>query len=291
MRLNFFSLHARLLSLLVILAASSLHATAQQGQLTNSPPKAAPAEAPPAETEKAEAVIRRAVEALGGGAFLGVKTVVGRGHYTPYLKGEPGDLVTFLDYIVFPEVVPTEFRERTEFRSRGVRSIQTNVGTGPDSSGWVFDGMTKTIQDMRPEQIEDFRYAMRTSLDNLLRGWWRKEGAQLSYLGRREAGLARRNEAVRLTYPDGFTVDYEFGARDFLPAKAAYKRKDKEGKEHAEEDRYVRHMTFGGVTVPYVIDHYREGVQTSRINFDAVEFNRPVPEDLFAKPANVKAIK
>jgi hypothetical protein len=235
--------------------------------------------------ERAESVVNRAVEASGGAAYLAVRSVVGRGNYTPYDKGQPGDITTFVDYLVFPD------RERTDFKSRGVRSIQTNVGAGADAKGWIYDGMTKSLHDMKPEQIEDFRFAMRTNLDNLLRGWWRKEGARLTYLGRREAGVGKRNEAVRLEYPDGFTVDYEFGSRDFLPAKVSYKRADKEGKPQAEEDRFPRHMTFGGVTLPYVIDHYRVGVQTSRINYDTVEFNRPVPDALFARPADAKSVK
>jgi hypothetical protein len=269
------------LSLLALPAAA-----VAQGTTNNSAPKVEVNAAAAAESdERAESIIRRAVEAVGGAAYLSVRTVVGRGNYTPYVKGVPGDLVKFLDYLALPD------RERTEFRSRGVSSIQTNVGKDRDAAGWIYDGMARSLHDMKPEQIEDFRVTMRTSVDNLLRGWWRKEGAQLSYLGRREAGLAKRNEAVRLTYPDGFTVDYEFGARDSLPAKVSYKRKDKEGEEQAEEDRFLRHMTFAGVTVPFVIDHYRAGVQTSRINYDSVEFNQPAPDALFAKPASVKAVK
>lgn len=282
MPLKFFSLPARLALTLLALSAAAV----AQGTANNAAPKVEVNTSTVAEPdERAEAIIKRAVEALGGAAYLNVRTVVGRGNYTPYAKGVPGDLVAFLDYLAFPD------RERTEFRSRGVRSIQTNVGVGADATGWIYDGMARSLHDMRPEQIEDFRFAMRTSMDNLLRGWWRKEGARLSYLGRREAGVARRNEAVRLAYPDGFTVDYEFGARDFLPAKVSYKRKDKEGEEQQEEDRFLRHMTFAGVTVPFVIDHYRAGVQTSRINYDSVEFNQPAPDSLFAKPANAKAVK
>lgn len=238
--------------------------------------------------EKAEAVLRRAVEALGGAAYLNIKSVVGRGFYSQILGGVAAPPTTFVDYLVYPD------RERTEFKGRGVRSIQTNVG----ASGWVFDGMTKTISDMKPEQVENFRQTVRTSFDNLLRGVWRKEGASLSYRGRREAGLAKRNEAVRVIYPDGFTVDFEFGAKDGLPAKALYKDKVKvkkegieEEKEVTEEDRVVRYLTFGGVQVPFTVDHYRDGAQTSRINFETVEFNIPVPDSLFAKPASVKAIK
>jgi hypothetical protein len=144
---------------------------------------------------------------------------------------------------------------------------------------------------MKPEQVQDFRLAMRTSTDSLLRGWWRKEGARLTYLGRREAGLAKRNEAVRVTYPDGFTVDYEIGARDFLPAKTFYKRKNAEGEEVAEEDRYASYTTVAGLTVPFVIDHFRGGEQTYRINYNSVEFNSAIADALFAKPTNTKTLK
>jgi hypothetical protein len=244
--------------------------------------------APPPQTvdEKAEGVLRRAVEALGGAAYLNVKSSIGRGNYAPYRQGMPGDIVAFVDYLVYPD------RERTDFKGQGVRSIQTNVGV---DKGWLFDGMTKTISDMKAEQFDAFRVTLRTSFDNLLRGEWRKAGASLAYAGRREAGLAKRNEAVRVTYPDGFTVDFEFGARDGLPAKIIYKRKiktddDKEA-EVTEEDRIVRYLTFGGVQVPFTIDHYRDGVQSSRIAYDSIEFNPSIPDSLFAKPANPKMIK
>jgi hypothetical protein len=244
--------------------------------------------APPPQTvdEKAEDILRRAVAALGGGAYLSVKSVIGRGNYTPYGQGVPGDIIAFVDYLIYPD------RERTDFKGLGVRSIQTNVGL---DKGWLFDGMTRTISDMKAEQFDNFRVTLRTSVDNLLRGEWRKEGASLAYAGRREAGLAKRNEAVRVTYPDGFTIDFEFGARDGLPAKIIYKRKiktddDKEA-EVTEEDRIVRYLTFGGVQVPFTIDHYRDGVQSSRIAYDSIEFNPSIPDSLFAKPASPKLIK
>jgi hypothetical protein len=253
---------------------------------TTSPPKFDASA--PASDEKSEAVLKRAVESLGGANFLAVRTVVGRGNYTPFVKGVSDLPVTFLDYIAFPD------RERTEFKGRGARTIQANVGTGEKAAGWVFDGALKSapIRDMKADQIEDFRITMRTSLDNVLRGWWRAEGAKLSYAGRREAGLARRNEAVRLIYPDGFAVEYEFGAKDGLPAKTIYKRMIKVGeeeKEATEEDRYLRFLPFGGVNAPVIVDHYRDGVQTSRVLYDSVEYNRPVPDELFVKPADAKA--
>jgi hypothetical protein len=273
------------LALVVLLAPLAL---AQSPAATPTPKVEAKPTLPPPQTidEKAEGILKRAVESLGGAAYLNIKSVIGRGNYTPYGQGVSGNIIAFVDYLVYPD------RERTDFKGQGVRSIQTNIGL---DKGWLYDGMTKTISDMKAEQFDNFRTTVRTSVDNLLRGEWRKEGASLSYAGRREAGLAKRNEAVRVTYPDGFTIDFEFGARDGLPAKILYKRtiktEDEKEAEVTEEDRIERYLTFGGVQVPFTIDHYRDGVQSSRIAYESIEFNPSIPESLFVKPLNPKAIK
>jgi len=270
---------ARFMLLALLLCGFSFNAHSQTTSVEPTPlTKATPA----TNDEKAEKIIRRAIEAHGGQNFLAVRSLIGRGFFTTYdAQGVSGVPLQFIDYFVFPD------RERTEFRGAGNRVIQTNVG----NEGWLYDGANKSLKDMKPEQVEDFRLALRTSLDNLLRGWWRKEGAKLSYLGRREAGVGRRNEAVRLTYPDNFTVDFEFDARSGLAAKTFYQRANQEGEPMAEEDRYARHLTVSGVTVPFVIDHYRAGLQSSRISYDSLEFNSTIPDSLFTRPANAKAVK
>jgi len=236
--------------------------------------------------DKAEQIVQRGLQAVGGERYLAVRTLIGRGFFTDYKDGVPGIPTRFVDYIAYPD------RERTEFTGGGARLIQTN----DRDKGWVFDGAALTLKDQTAAQLEDFRMAMRTSVENILRGWWRKDGATLSYIGRREAGLARRNETARLTYPDGSWVEYEFAASDGMPAKVLYQRKQKkpdsdEMENISEEDRLFKPITIGGVVAPYVIDHYRNGVQTSRINYESVEFNKPIADSLFTKPASIKAVK
>src|SRR5262245_42378813 len=58
---------------------------------------------------KAAALIKEAVKARGGDAYLRVTTMVSRGQYTSYDKGVSGNPVSFVDYIAYPG------RERTEF--------------------------------------------------------------------------------------------------------------------------------------------------------------------------------
>ena len=265
------------------LSAFALTARAQTGATTTPAPTPRPAaSADKAQAdERAEGVLRRALEVVGGRAFLDVRSVVSEGYFTPYKDGIATLPIKFFDYLVFPD------RERTEFRGAGVRSVETHTGEG----GWIADLKKRSLDDVTPEQAKDFRVALRTSLDNALRGWWRSEGARLTYVGRREAGLARRNDVVRVSYPDGFSVEFEFDTRTALPAKALFKRPTAAGDETDEEDRYAQFLTVGGVQVPFIIDHFRAGLQSSRINYEKVEFNRAVPDSLFARPADVKALK
>ena len=269
----------RTIVVLLILTLSLVSAVRAQNQTTAS------AQENPID-EKSQQIIDKAIEVLGGQAYLSLKSVVGKGFFSPFHEGASMPPSRFLDYIVYPD------RERTEFSGAGVKSIQTNVG----ETGWLYDGMVKKITDQEPAQIEDFKRTMKTSLENLLRGWWKKEGAKVRYAGRREAGLAKRNETVRLTYPDGFWIEYEFGARDGVPAKIIYKRSRKnmetgDVEETTEEDQLLKFITVSGVTQPWVIDHFVNGVQTTRINYESVVYNQPLPDSLFAKPADVKQIK
>ncbi|MDX6610992.1 MAG: hypothetical protein QOD75_178 [Blastocatellia bacterium] len=267
-----------LLLLLTTAPASSLRAQALAPEAAATPSAE--------DVEKAEGIIKHAIEVLGGDAYLKVRNTVGKGFYSPYKDGQSLPPLRFIDYIVFPD------KERTEFTGQGGRVIQTNAA----GKGWLFDGAAKTIKDMPADQLDDFRVSMRTSVENLLRGWWRKEGGKITFAGRREAGLARRNLTVRLTYPDGFWIEYEFGAKDGLPAKVLYKRKIKrpdidEMEEVAEEDRLFRPLTFDGITALFILDHFRAGAQTGRINFESIEFNKALPDSLFTRPATVKDVK
>src|SRR5215207_7891185 len=116
--------------------------------------------------EKSQQIIDRAIETLGGQKYLDVQTVIGKGFYTTFRDGMSQIPARFLDYIAYPD------RERTEFTGAGIRTIQTNA----DDTGWMFDGALKKISDQTPAQVEDFKRTMKTGLESLLHGWWKKEG-------------------------------------------------------------------------------------------------------------------
>ncbi|MFT3744081.1 MAG: energy transducer TonB [Pyrinomonadaceae bacterium] len=229
---------------------------------------------------RAAAIITKAVQLLGGDRYLQVKTQIGKGKFSILRESTVVSFQSFLDVIVFPE------KERTEFKGNGSRTIQVNTG----STGWVFDGDQELIKIQTPSQIDDFKRGMRTSLDNLLRGGWEGE-AELGYFGKRPASLGKRNDVLKLTYEDGFAVEFEFSADDGMPQKAVYLRGNEESEEIKEEDRYAQFIDVGGIKAPFIIDRFTNGKPSSRINFETIEFNKQIPDSIFAKPATPKDAK
>jgi len=254
-----------LASLLIISTSADAQSTAGSGQ----------------QAAKAAAIIARAVQTLGGERYLNVRSQVGKGKFSVIKENAVASFQAFVDVIVFPD------KERTEFKGGGSRTVQTNVG----DTGWVFDGDQELIKVQSAEQVANFKRGIRVSLDNLLRGHW-KDDAELAYIGKRPATLGKRNEVVKLTYKDGLAVEFEFSADDGTPVKAIYKTSDGDGSEETkEEDRYAQFVDVGGIKAPFIIDRFTNGQQSSRINYESIEFNKSIPDSAFAKPANPKEAK
>ena len=230
--------------------------------------------------EKAEAVVNKAIEKLGGEKYLLVKSQIGRGQFSVMRDGSIVSFQSFVDVIVYPD------KERTEFKGAGLKNVQTNVG----KNGWIFDGNAETVKEQDEAQIKNFVHGINVSLDNLLRGGWRSDGAVLSYVGKRQANLGKRNDVVKLIYPGGFSVEFEF-SDEGMPAKSIYKRTNGDGEEVKEEDRYAQFVEVSGIKAPFIIDRFTNNVQSSRINYESIEFNKPIPDSIFAKPKNAKEAK
>ncbi|HMQ04664.1 MAG TPA: hypothetical protein PKD26_12165 [Pyrinomonadaceae bacterium] len=230
--------------------------------------------------DRPEDVLEKAANFLGGDRYLNITSQVSRGRFSLMKDGAVISFQSFLDVIVFPD------KERTEFRGGGAKHVQTNSG----NSGWIFDGNFDRIRDQDEKQVANFQRSIRSSLDNLLRKQWRGQ-AKLEYVGRRQASLGKRNDVIKLTYDDGFEVEFEFAADTGVPAKAIHIRRDADGEAFNEEDRYAQFVDIEGVRFPFIIDRFTNGAHVSRINYESVEFNKPIPASIFLKPSDPKELK
>ena len=229
---------------------------------------------------RAAALVRDAVKARGGDAFLSVRSVVTRGQYTGYEKGVSGNPASFVDYVVYPG------RERTEFGKGDTKVIQTNSET----TNWVYEAMQRMIRDQTDEQVKGFQQGLRYDLDNLLRTAANQKGVKLTYLGRREAWKNTFSEAIRVEFDDGGSAVLHFDSRSKLPLMIEYKAITAEGAVNSES-RYYRWVEFGGIQFPTLQDFYRDGKQSARVSYDTVTFNEAVPDKLFVKPGSIKEVK
>ena len=228
---------------------------------------------------KALALVRAAIKARGGEAYLKVRTTVTRGQFTAYEKGVSGNPSAFVDYLA-----PN--RERTEFGKSDYKYVQANS----ESANWIYDAKAKQIKDQTDEQVKQFQQGARYDMDNLLRVANSQQGVKLVYLGRREPWRSTFSEAVRVDFADGGQATIHFDTRSHLPLSIEYKSVTAEGPA-TSETRFFRWVDFGGVMFPTIQDFYRNGQQSARVSFDEVNLNANIPDKVFAKPASIKEVK
>ena len=229
---------------------------------------------------KATALIREAIAARGGDAYLSIRSVVSRGQYTAFDKGVSGDPVSFVDYVAYP------LRERTEFGKGDTKLVQANS----DGNGWVYDARQKMIRDQKEDQIKQFEQSARYDLENILRSTSKESSAKLVYLGRREAWRNTFSEAMRIDFTDGSPATLHFDPRSKFPIMIEYRTVGEEGTVN-NEVRYFRWVDFNGIKFPTIQDSYHNGKQSNRVSFDTFVVTSTLPEKLFAKPSNIKEVK
>jgi hypothetical protein len=232
---------------------------------------------------RARALIETAVKAMGGPAYLNVKSERSRGYITPYKETQPEKLGTqsFTDYILLPD------KERVEFKGQGRRFIQSNAG----EYHWIYDSDSQTLKDQTPAQRQRFTKGLRYQLDQILRGGWYASGIKLSYLARQEIWPRQYAEGVRITFPDNEEVSLYFDPQTTLPLALRFPTENDKGERAVRENRFLKYIETAGITSPRVVDLFEGNQQILRINYEERDYNAVIPEKLFIKPENIKAIK
>lgn len=227
-------------------------------------------------------LLKQAIAARGGDAYLKFKTLTATGQFTPFDKGISTVPVQFLDIIVYPD------KERTEFGKgkKKDRRIQVNVG----QTGWVYDGDAETLKDQTDKQIQAHVSDLALSLDTILRGSWQQPGVRVHFYGREEIRPGERADVVAVQLKPEQTVYLWLDRYTHLPMSLSYEKIGTGGLEK-HEARFFQYISYDGVKFPNIVDYYRDGVQESRVNYQSVKLDAPVGEEMFAKPASVKAIK
>lgn len=261
----------RFIKLALILSVLSIVASAQRTDPRD-----------PKNAEIGQDLIKKVVVARGGDRYLGFKTILTTGQFTQFDKGMSQVPIQFTDWIVYPD------KERTEF-GRGKkknRKIQVNVG----KTGWVYDGDAETLKDQTNEQIKAHLEGIEFDPERILRTSWKEPGAEVRFWGREEIRPGERANVIEIKLTSEQLIYFWLDRSTNLPMSMIYE-KTEEGKLVKRELRFNQYIDYDGVKFPNIVDFYRDGLQESRINLQSVKLDAPMGDELFAKPANVKAIK
>lgn len=236
----------------------------------------------PKNVELGRALIAQVIAARGGAAYLNYQTIISTGLFTQFDKGVSASPLAFTDWVVLPD------KERTEFGKgkKKDRRIQVNVGR----TGWVYDGDAQTLKDQTEPQIKQHLNGLDADIDRVLRAAAKEAGVDVRFAGREELRPGERADVVAVTMRSGQIVYLWLDRATHLPLNLIYE-KEEEGKQVKREARFFQYVTYDGVQFPNIIDYYRDGVQEARVNFQSIKLNAPVSDELFVKPASIKAIK
>lgn len=237
----------------------------------------------PQNIEKGKQLLKSAIEARGGQTYLNFTTVTAIGQYTPFEQGMSTIPMPFADYIIFPD------KERVDFgrgRKQKDRRIQVNTG----NIGWTYDGDAQVLKDQDEKQVKSFMDGLETDLDHILRDAIQKPDTEARFYGREETRPGERADVITIKRKDNLTVYLMLNAYTHLPMTLTYEREGEKGVVK-HEYRFNQYVLYDGVKFPNIVDYYQNGIQVSRVNYQDIKLNQPVPETLFVKPASAKAIK
>lgn len=227
-------------------------------------------------------LLKQVIDARGGARYLSFKTILAEGQFTSFDKGISTNPTYFTDWIIYPD------KERVDFGKgkKKNRRIQVNTGKG----GWVYDGDAETLKDQTDRQIKDYLEGLDFDIDRVLRGGWQAPGVEVRFAGREELRPGERADVVSIKLNSEQTIYLWLDRNTHLPITLIYE-KFSESRLVKNEVRFFQYVPYDGVKFPNIVDFYRDGVQESRVNYQSVKLDAPISDEIFTKPASVKAIK
>jgi hypothetical protein len=220
---------------------------------------------------KAQQILDRTVQALGGAAFLNAKTITTHGR----LGSGGGSIVYFDSQLQFPD----KRRLTYGLAKKGKPIVVINNG----DLGWEIDRMGTVSLDS--EDIRSWRFNNRYSLENLLRLRIHEPGTLVQTAG--------------VDFVDNLNVDIldvvdakqthvklYLSTQTGLPARISYRKWDAEINDWDEySDIFGNYGTYQGITVPRQISHLMNDRRVSEVYRESAVFNETYPPGIFDDPS------
>jgi hypothetical protein len=220
---------------------------------------------------KAKELIRTAVAALGGAAYLHVNDVTCVGRLGQF--GHNGDTVgyeKFIDYSKLPD------KDRNEnLPKRNIIEVLNG------DKGWALD--RGGVADVAEDTVSQFQEDQKVDIDNILRNRWKEPNVILRYLG---PDIVELKEAdwIEFVDPDNRSVRIAFDKISHMPLRKNVVTRDPTTHLKTEvTEYYSNYHPVEGVTTPFQISRERNSQRVYQVFFDDCKYNTNPADSLFTK--------
>lgn len=244
---------------------------------------------PPAPSEiKGKKLIQKAIEALGGGEFTHMGTVMTRGRIYGFFHDKLSGLDIARTYVEYRNDKPLKGLAVTERQVYGKKQ-DYSVLYLPDQA---FDLTFRGARPIPDENWQRYYRATQNDILYILRYRLKEAGLQFDYVGS-DVLLSTHVEIVEVSDAQGITIKVYLDHNTMLPVRQIYNWLDPATKERNEEVTiYDKWRDAGfGVMWPFSIERERNGYKTYQSFSDYVEVNKSLPEKIFDLPPGAKILK
>jgi hypothetical protein len=219
------------------------------------------------------------VKALGGQAWLDMKSQMRQGHIAAFFQSNP-DLGTtqYFEFHQWPD------HDRVEYtKHRDV--VQFFVGR----QGWevTYQGKKPLDKDI----VDDYMRRRDHSIETAVKVWMKNPNTILIYEGQH---LAERHlaEQVTLISPQNEAITILMDVQTHLPLQRIFEWRDPEYHDkNTDTEEYDDYHTIDGFPTPFTITRLKNGDPFRQYFVDHLSFNQNLPADFWDPDAVARKIK
>jgi hypothetical protein len=249
-----------------LLLVLTLSATAQQPAAPTPGASSTTTEQTP---DKAKKLVDRMILALGGPAYLEIKSITQTGRTYNLFHGQAnGAGVLFWRFSEFPD------RERVELTKQ--RDV-VNVFNGDRGYEITFKGTAA----LDPKVLTDYLRRREHSLDWVLRKWLKEPGVVVLYEG---AAVAADKPAdqVSIINSQNDSVTLYIDSQTHLPIKKTYSWRDPIDRlRNVEDEVYDAYRPTEGFMTPYSLTRFYNGEMVNQRFLNTVSYNDALNASMF----------
>jgi hypothetical protein len=217
---------------------------------------------------KAQQLLNRAIQALGGQAFLNFKTLTAKGRVYAIQDESTAGLEPYQSYVQYPD-------KRRFSYGKTPPVILINNG----EKGWEIDRYG--LIDQPKEQVDRWIVSNRYSLENLLRMRINDPGV-LVLTGGVDFVDNVPTQGIEITEAGGTNVRLDLNRQTFLPTRITYRVwNPKIGDWDEYADAYADYKLFDGIQTPLHITRYANGDRVGETFRNSAHYNEDYPANYF----------